>query len=146
MVSGDSPPDVDTTVIPRLGAVIQSDQVAIMTLGQWRSWLKHHHERDGGVWIVLFKKSSGRAEVDYEDLVCEAVCWGWIDSKVGRVDDERSRIWFAPRRPRSAWSDSNIRRVERLTAEGQMQPAGERAVRRAKEAGLWNGPTASGAH
>jgi len=145
-ISVSSRSGVDTTPLPKLGAVNQSDQVDILTPGQWRSWLKHHHERDGGVWVVLFKKSSGRAKVDYEDLVCEAVCWGWIDSKVGRVDDERSRIWFAPRRPRSAWSDSNIRRVERLTAEGRMQPAGERAVLRAKEAGLWNGRTASGAH
>jgi uncharacterized protein YdeI (YjbR/CyaY-like superfamily) len=136
--------DDGTTVLPKLAAMSQSDQVDILTPGQWRSWLKRHHERDGGVWVVFFKSSSGRAKVDYEDLVCEAVCWGWIDSKVGRVDEERSRIWFAPRRLRSAWSDSNIQRVERLTAEGRMQPAGERAVRRAQEAGLWNGPSASG--
>jgi uncharacterized protein YdeI (YjbR/CyaY-like superfamily) len=115
----------------------EPDQVDVVTPGQWRSWLRRHHARAGGVWVVFLKKTSGRAKVDYEELVCEALCWGWIDSKVGRVDDERSRLWFAPRRSRSAWSPSNVRRVEMLVAEGRMQPAGVRAVQGAKESGRW---------
>ena len=136
---------VDTTVLPRLSAMNQPDQVEVLTQGQWRSWLRRYHVREGGIWVVFFMKSSGRAKVDYEELVCEAVCWGWIDSKVGRVDDERSRLWFAPRRAHSTWSTSNIRRVDRLVADGRMQPAGERAVQVAKKSGHWTELSTHGA-
>lgn len=115
----------------------EPDQAEVATLAQWRAWLRRHHARDAGVWAVFFKKSSGRAMTDYEELVCEALCWGWIDSKVARVDEDRTRIWFAPRRARSPWSESNRRRVEVLGADGRMQPAGLRQVERAKADGRW---------
>ncbi len=135
---------VGLSALPKLGAVNQPDQVETLSLSQWRSWLRRHHTRGDGVWVVFFKKSSGRAKVDYEELVCEAVCWGWIDSKVARVDEERTRIWFSPRRPNSKWSPSNVGRVELLMAEGRMQPAGERAVLDAKRSGLWPGSDTGG--
>jgi uncharacterized protein YdeI (YjbR/CyaY-like superfamily) len=122
----------------------EAERVEVAILRQWRDWLERHHARETGVWLVFLKKSSGQAKVDYEELVCEGLCWGWIDSEVGRVDELRTRLWFAPRRPRSAWSASNIRRVERLVAERRMQPAGERAVEEAKESGRWIEPRGQG--
>lgn len=122
----------------RLDAVDAPD-VEVETTAQWRAWLRRHHARGTGVWVVFFKKSSGRARVDYEDLVCEALCWGWVDSKVGRVDELRTRLWFSPRRSASAWSESSRRRVERLLAEGRLQPAGRRSVEEAKASGRWLG-------
>ncbi|MFI5034612.1 MAG: YdeI family protein [Acidimicrobiales bacterium] len=115
----------------------ESDVVEVTALGQWRDWLRRHHTRETGAWVVYLKRSSGRAEIDYEELVCEALCWGWIDSKTERVDDLRTRLWFAPRRSASTWSTSNKRRVERLAGEGRMKPAGLRAVAQAKATGRW---------
>ena len=115
----------------------EPDLVEVARAAQWRSWLRANHGRPGGVWVVTHKKGSGGPVVEYEDLVCEALCWGWVDSKVGRVDDARTRTWFSPRRPASTWSASNRARVERLVAEGRMRPAGQRAVDAAKDSGRW---------
>jgi uncharacterized protein YdeI (YjbR/CyaY-like superfamily) len=120
--------------------VESAEQVDVATVSQWRAWLRRHHHRDAGVWLVFYKRSSGRATVEYEELVCEALCWGWIDSKTGRVDEARTRQWFAPRRSKSAWSPSNVARVARLVKEGRMQPAGLRAVELAKAGGRWVEP------
>ncbi len=114
-----------------------ADLVEVASLRQWRAWLRREHSRDHGAWVVFFKQSSGRATVDYEELVCEAVCWGWIDSKVGRVDEERTRIWFSPRRAKSPWSESNRRRVQVMIDAGRMQPSGLRQVEEAKATGRW---------
>lgn len=75
--------------------------------------------------------------LDYEAAVEEAICFGWVDSRPGRVDDDRARLYFAPRKPRSAWSASNKARVERLLAVGRMAPAGIAAVERGKANGMW---------
>lgn len=109
----------------------------ITTLAQWRRWLARGYSRDAGVWVVTATHGSSRAVVDYEDLVAEALSWGWVDSKVGRVDETRRRTWFSPRRARSPWSASNKERVERLIADGRMRPAGQLAIDRAKATGEW---------
>jgi uncharacterized protein YdeI (YjbR/CyaY-like superfamily) len=107
------------------------------TLDQWRDWLAEHHGRGSGVWVVQWKRPTGRPAVGYEELVVEALAWGWIDSTNGTVDAERSRMWFAPRRPTSGWARPNKRRVERLLAEGRMQPAGQAAIDAARANGSW---------
>lgn len=116
----------------------EAEHLEVTRPAQWRAWLRAHHARDAGLWVVTYKKGSGRPIVGYEDLVCEALCWGWVDSKVGRVDEARTRTWFSPRRARSPWSASNRARVERLVAEGRMRPAGLRRVDEAKAAGRWD--------
>jgi uncharacterized protein YdeI (YjbR/CyaY-like superfamily) len=133
----DPPTDDRRRRLSRLGAVDRAERFEVATLRQWRAWLRREHSRDHGVWVVFFKQSSGRATIGYEDLVCEAVCWGWIDSKVGRVDDDRTRIWFCPRRAGSPWSESNRRRVEAMIDEGRMQPSGMRQVDDARASGRW---------
>lgn len=102
----------------------------------WRSWLAANHATARGVWLVSWRKGHG-PRVDYEDAVEEALCFGWIDSQGGNLDERRSRQYFAPRKPGSGWAATNKARVERLIAEGRMAPAGLAAVERAKADGSW---------
>jgi uncharacterized protein YdeI (YjbR/CyaY-like superfamily) len=103
----------------------------------WRTWLEANHATAGGAWLVTWRPRSGRQGLDYGEAVEEALCFGWVDSTAGTIDDERGRLYFAPRKTRSAWSASNKARVERLIAEGWMAPAGLAAIERAKANGSW---------
>jgi len=107
------------------------------TVQEWHDWLAVHHDRGSGVWLVQWKRHTGRPAMSYEDAVTEALAWGWVDSTAGTVDAERSRLWYAPRRPTSGWSAPNKRRVELLLAEGRMQPAGLRCIDVARQNGAW---------
>lgn len=103
----------------------------------WRAWLEANHASSRGAWLVAWRASSARIGLDYEAAVQEALCVGWVDSTGGRVDDERGRLYFAPRKPRSVWAASNKLRVERLISDGRMAPAGLAAIERAKANGSW---------
>lgn len=103
----------------------------------WRAWLIDNHGSSKGVYLVSWRRQTGRASVPYEDAVEEALCVGWIDSSGRNLDEERSIQWFAPRRARSAWARSNKERVARLTAAGLMLPAGMAAIDDAKRTGMW---------
>ena len=107
------------------------------TRAAWRAWLEENHATAPGVWHLSWRPVTGRPRVPYEEAVEEALCFGWIDSKGGNLDDERARQYYAPRNPRSGWARSNKQRVERLMAEGRMAPAGLAAIDRAKENGAW---------
>jgi uncharacterized protein YdeI (YjbR/CyaY-like superfamily) len=111
--------------------------VTCETRAEWRAWLEANHATATGVWHVSWRPATGRPRVPYEEAVEEALCFGWIDSKGGNLDDERSRQYYAPRNPRSGWARTNKARVERLIAEGRMAPAGLAAIERAKENGSW---------
>jgi uncharacterized protein YdeI (YjbR/CyaY-like superfamily) len=102
----------------------------------WRAWLEAHHATESGAWLVSWRKGHG-PRVEYEDAVEEALCFGWIDSQGGNIDEARSRQYFAPRKPTSGWAATNKARVERLIAEGRMAPAGLAAIERAKANGSW---------
>jgi uncharacterized protein YdeI (YjbR/CyaY-like superfamily) len=103
----------------------------------WRSWLEANHETARGVWLVTWRTRSGRAGLDYEAAIEEALCFGWVDSTGGHFDDERGKLYFAPRKPRSVWAASNKLRVERLIRDGRMAPAGLAAIELAKANGSW---------
>jgi uncharacterized protein YdeI (YjbR/CyaY-like superfamily) len=103
----------------------------------WRAWLQANHSSATGVWLVTWRRRSGRTGLDYEPAIEEALCFGWVDSTGGRVDDERGKLYFAPRKPRSPWAASNKARVERLIREKRMAPAGLVAIERAKANGSW---------
>jgi len=107
------------------------------TRAAWRAWLEKHHGRREGVWLISYKKSTGKQAFDYEASVEEALCFGWVDSKGNRLDDERTMLWFAPRQPRSGWSRPNKERVARLIAAGLMHPAGLAKIDVAKQSGSW---------
>jgi uncharacterized protein YdeI (YjbR/CyaY-like superfamily) len=102
----------------------------------WRAWLETNHATASGVWLV--SRRAGAPSVAYDEAVEEALCVGWVDSQAGKVDEERSKLYFAPRRPRSGWADTNKARVERLLAAGLMRPAGIAAIERAKADGSWS--------
>jgi uncharacterized protein YdeI (YjbR/CyaY-like superfamily) len=103
----------------------------------WRAWLEANHASVPGVWLVMWRLRTGKAGLDYEAAIEEALCFGWVDGTAGRVDEERGKLYFAPRKPRSGWAATNKARVERLTAAGRMRPAGLAAVERAKANGSW---------
>jgi len=103
----------------------------------WRRWLRDNHASSPGVWLVTWKKSAGKPRVDYDAAVEEALCYGWVDSKSRTVDGERTSLFFTARKPTSAWSTSNVARVERLEAARLMRAPGRRAVEEAKRNGRW---------
>ena len=94
------------------------------TRAAWRAWLAEHHTRDEGVWLIRYKKAVGKPTVSYDEAVEEALCFGWIDSLPRKLDDERTMLYFAPRKPGSGWSRPNKEGVERMTSEGKMRSAG----------------------
>ena len=107
------------------------------TLASWRSWLSANHERERGVWVVTWRKPSGRPAVPYVELVEEALCFGWIDSTVNVLDDDRRLQLMTPRKAKSGWTRLNRARVASLEQQGRMTDAGRRAVEAAKANGWW---------
>jgi uncharacterized protein YdeI (YjbR/CyaY-like superfamily) len=91
---------------------------------QWRTWLTHHHTSSPGVWLVRYKTHTSMKLIPYEDVVREALCFGWIDSLVKRLDDDRYVLKVTPRQPTSKWSDINRKRWAELKAAGLLTSAG----------------------
>jgi uncharacterized protein YdeI (YjbR/CyaY-like superfamily) len=107
------------------------------TCTEWRQWLEQHHTRNTGVWLISYKKATGKPRFDYDEAVAQALCFGWIDSKPNKLDDERSMLWFAPRKSGSGWSKPNKERIEKMIETGQMAPAGSAKIEAAKQDGSW---------
>lgn len=105
---------------------------------QLRRWLAENHERSEGLWLVHYKQHVVDKHVSWDEIVDEALCWGWIDSRARRVDEDRTAQALTPRRKGSRWSALNKQRVEALTADGRMMPAGLAAIERAKADGSWS--------
>lgn len=101
----------------------------------WRKWLEKHHTQKEGIWLV-YDKGENRT-MTYDDIVEEALCFGWVDSKGGKVDDFRTKLYIAPRNPRSNWSKLNKDRVSKLEKLGLMQVSGIEMIRLAKQTGTW---------
>ena len=91
---------------------------------QWRAWLEKNHGKCVEIWLVYYKKDSGKPRVPYPDAVEEALCFGWIDGKIKKLDEDRFAQRFTPRQQRSNWTQGNIQRAERMIAEGKMAAAG----------------------
>ncbi|MCW8961949.1 MAG: YdeI/OmpD-associated family protein [Ignavibacteriaceae bacterium] len=113
------------------------DELYIKTSNDWRKWLKKNHNQSNGVWLVFFKKETGKPCLDYEASVEEALCFGWIDSLVKKIDDERYVRKFTPRNDKSIWSELNKRRVKKVIKEGRMTSFGLSKVNAAKKSGIW---------
>jgi len=107
------------------------------TRAAWRKWLEKNHASKREIWLRLYKKHVKKPCVAYDHAVEEALCFGWIDGILKRIDDEQHVIRFSPRRKNSVWSDSNRKRVNRMTRQGKMTEAGLAAVREAKKNGRW---------
>jgi uncharacterized protein YdeI (YjbR/CyaY-like superfamily) len=120
-----------------MGVMDDAERFEPATLDDWSAWLAEHHADTPGVWLVSAKKSSGRQTYAYDDAVVEALRWGWVDSTQRGIDEHRSMMWFAPRRPQSVWTRNNKERIARLEAEGRLEPAGRAQVEAAKADGRW---------
>jgi uncharacterized protein YdeI (YjbR/CyaY-like superfamily) len=107
------------------------------TADEWRAWLEANHATSAGIFAVYWRPTSGKARVGYEELVEQALCFGWVDSRGGKVDEERTMLWFTRRGRGSGWAATNKVRIERLTAAGLMHPAGQSMVDAAREDGSW---------
>jgi uncharacterized protein YdeI (YjbR/CyaY-like superfamily) len=96
----------------------------IRTRREWRAWLAKHYATSPGIWLVFYRDHTGVKSIAYEDSVREALCFGWIDSLIKRLDDDRFARKFTPRKPASKWSDINRQRWTELKAEGRLARAG----------------------
>jgi uncharacterized protein YdeI (YjbR/CyaY-like superfamily) len=100
------------------------EMVYCATREEWRAWLEENHDNCKGIWLIYYKKGSGKPRVPYDDAVEEALCFGWIDSTVKRIDEEKYAQRYTPRKPDSGWSELNTRRMEQLIKDGRMTEAG----------------------
>ena len=91
---------------------------------EWRDWLKRNHSLEREVWLVYYRKGTGKPSIDYDESVDWALCFGWIDSVIKKIDDEKYARKFTPRKADSIWSKSNTGRVKKLTKEGKMTEYG----------------------
>ena len=102
-----------------------------------REWLLKNHLTKDAVWILFYKKHTGRPSVKWSDAVSEALCFGWVDSKAETIDHDTYRQYFCKRKPNSTWSKINKQKIETLTAKGLMVEAGFKVIEIAKENGSW---------
>ena len=91
---------------------------------EWRQWLSKHHADTKEIWLVYYKKGSGKSGISYEESVLEGVAYGWIEGQNKSIDEESYAARFTPRRPNSNWSTSNIARAKKMIAEGLMAEPG----------------------
>ena len=105
---------------------MDGEPIFFASAAEWRAWLERHHQTETEVWVGIHKAHTGRPSVRWAELVREALCFGWIDGQLRRIDDERHMQRFTPRRSRR-WSAVNVALVAELEAEGRMTPAGRAA-------------------
>ncbi|MDX2019649.1 MAG: YdeI/OmpD-associated family protein [Deltaproteobacteria bacterium] len=103
-----------------------------------RRWLQKNHAQSRGCWVITFKKHVGKWQTTAEEVGEEALCFGWVDSKVGKVDADRSMLLITPRKPNSRWSRTNKQRIAKLEQAGLLEPAGAAMVALAKSSGTWS--------
>lgn len=114
------------------------DRVEVTYRVQWRDWLAANHPQTTSIWVVTYKAGASQPRVPYDDLVEEALAFGWVDSLPRKLDDERTMLLMSPRKPGSNWSAVNKARVEKMTAAGLMHPAGQAKVDQARADGSWS--------
>ena len=112
-------------------------QVEVASCRELREWLLNHHEQSESIWLVTYRKHVEDKYVSYDELVEEALCFGWVDSLPRKLDANRTQHLLSPRKHKSVWSALNKRRVEKLMAEGRMMPPGQAKIEAAKANGMW---------
>jgi uncharacterized protein YdeI (YjbR/CyaY-like superfamily) len=104
---------------------------------EWRNWLHDHHHSSTGVYLIFYLVTSAMKSMRWEEAVQVAICYGWIDSTVKRLDEERRRQMFTPRKDKSVWSKVNKIYIEKLIADNLMHESGLRKIEIAKQNGSW---------
>lgn len=143
MIDESSPTDDATTTVPPTASVHAATWKFDYPIyhaesrDQWRAWLVANHDTAPGVWLGSWRTATGRPRCPYPEVVEEAICFGWIDSTVNTLDEERSLQLITRRKPKSGWTRLNRQRVEDMESAGLMTDAGRRAVAVARDNGWW---------
>ncbi len=112
-------------------------QLYVTDREQWRNWLTKHHAGEAGVWLIFYKQETRKPTIGYEDAVEEALCFGWIDSIIKKIDETKYVSKFTPRNDKSKWSALNRKRANKMIKEGRMTDSGLTKIKAAKKSGLW---------
>jgi uncharacterized protein YdeI (YjbR/CyaY-like superfamily) len=115
-------------------------QVYVKNRKEWREWLNQNHDKNSGIWLVFYKEHTGKPTLGYDEAVEEALCFGWIDSIIKKIDDEKYVRKLTPRKADSRWSELNKKRITKLKKQGLLTEDGIMKVREAKASGLWDKP------
>ena len=114
-----------------------NEKIYVKTREEWREWLENNHHCQEGIWLGYYKKHTGKPRIPYEDAVEEALCFGWIDSTVMRIDEKTYIQKFTPRRKRSVWSKLNKMRALKMIKSARMTSYGMEKIEEAKNTGRW---------
>jgi len=114
-----------------------TEKLHVTNRDDWRAWLRENHDTKKEVWLIYYKKHTGKPRIPYDDAVEEAICFGWIDSIVKKIDDEKFIQKFTPRKGKSKWSETNKKRARKMIEEGKMTKAGLAKIEEAKKSGEW---------
>jgi uncharacterized protein YdeI (YjbR/CyaY-like superfamily) len=123
-----------------MGELEMVEQLYLSNRNDWRAWLEKNYATEKQVWLIYYKKHAGKPSIPYEDSLEEALCFGWIDGIIKRIDDERCARKFIRRRSSSRWSKSNKERAEKMISLGRMTEAGMARIDEAKKSGEWFKP------
>lgn len=118
--------------------VRKAKELYVTNRDDWRRWLKENHASAKEVWLIYYKKHTSKPTIPYDDAVEEALCYGWIDSIIRRIDDERYARKFTPRNEGSRWSELNKKRAKKMIKQGRMTEAGLVKIKAAKRNGQWS--------
>ena len=113
------------------------ERVEVTSRAEWRRWLTRNHRQSESIWLITYKKHCPSLHVSYDEIVEEALCFGWIDSQPRKLDEDRTMLRLSPRKPKSMWSRLNKTRVRKLVSEQRMTPAGLAKIEAAKQDGSW---------
>lgn len=117
---------------------ITGQPLRMTTAKEWRAWLQANHAVEKEVWLIFYKKHTGISGVTFEEATEEALSFGWVDSIMKRIDEEKYALRYTPRRKGSIWSEGNKRRVANLIEQGRMTEAGLAKIDEAKQSGEWD--------
>jgi uncharacterized protein YdeI (YjbR/CyaY-like superfamily) len=112
-------------------------QLYVTNRDEWRDWLSRHYATEAGIWLVFYKKETSKPTIPYESAVEEALCFGWIDSVIKRIDAAKYARKFTPRKDNSRWSALNKKRAGKMIEEGRMTDIGLAKIKTAKKTGVW---------
>jgi uncharacterized protein YdeI (YjbR/CyaY-like superfamily) len=112
-------------------------QLYVTNRDKWRDWLSQYYATESVIWLVFYKKETSKPTIAYEAAVEEALCFGWIDSIIKKIDAEKYARKFTPRKDKSNWSELNKKRARKMIKEGRMTDAGLAKIKAAKKSGLW---------
>jgi uncharacterized protein YdeI (YjbR/CyaY-like superfamily) len=113
------------------------EQLYVIKRDEWRKWLSKNHAAKSGIWLVFYKKETSKPTIEYEAAVEEALCFGWIDSIIKKIDTTKYARKFTPRTDKSNWSQLNKERANKMIKQGRMTEVGLAKIKTAKKTGLW---------